>query len=77
MAATNQSVASLLLGLFDEDKNLRYVGGTKLTNEAGSRVLYQLESITQEPGFLRRKGGGRFISTFPDEWTPVKADHCG
>jgi ATP-dependent DNA ligase len=70
-ADDNQSVASLLLGLFDEDKNLRYVGGTMLTHEVGSRVLHQLESITQEPGFVRRKGGGRFISTFPDECTPT------
>jgi ATP-dependent DNA ligase len=71
-ASDNQSVASLLLGLFDEGKNLRYVGSTTLTNDVGSRVLYQLVSIIQEPGFVRLKGGGRFLSSFPDEWTPVK-----
>jgi ATP-dependent DNA ligase len=69
-ASDDQTVASLMLGLFDEDKNLRYVGGTKLTNEVGKSVAKKLESIVEPPGFVRRKSG-RFISTFPEVWTPV------
>jgi len=32
--------------------------------------LKELESIVQEPGFVRRNSG-RFISTFPEVWTPA------
>ena len=64
------AVASLLLGLFDETDCLRYVGGTKLSRGEGKRVLKELSSIEQEPGFVRRNSG-RFISTFPEVWTPV------
>ena len=66
----DRSVNSLLLGLYDEQRNLRYVGGTKLIHVEGSRVLKELESIIEPPGFVRSKSG-RFISTFPEVWTPV------
>jgi ATP-dependent DNA ligase len=32
--------------------------------------LKELESIVQEPGFVLRNSG-RFISTFPEVWTPA------
>ena len=64
------AVSSLLLGLFDETESLRYVGGTRLTQVEGKRVLKELAYIEQPPGFVRRNGG-RFISTFPEVWTPV------
>lgn len=63
-------VASLLLGLFYDMDSLRYVGGTRLTETEGKRILKEMESIVQPPGFVRRNSG-RFISTFPDVWTPV------
>ena len=69
-ASDGLSVASLLLGLFDETDSLRYVGGTRLTQVEGKKVLRELESIAQGPGFVRRNSG-RFISTFPEVWTPV------
>ena len=64
------SVATVLLGLFDDAESLRYVGGTRLAQVEGKKVLKELESIIQPPGFVRRNGG-RFISTFPEVWTPV------
>jgi ATP-dependent DNA ligase len=69
-ASDGLSVASILLGLFDETDSLRYVGGTRLTQADGRRVLKELESIEEAPGFVRRNSG-RFISTFPKVWIPV------
>src|SRR5262249_39621001 len=39
------AVASLLLGVFDETDSLRYVGGIRLTQAEGKRVLKELASI--------------------------------
>jgi ATP-dependent DNA ligase len=66
----DESVGSLLLGLFDEEQNLRYVGGTKLASVEGKSILKKLEALIKPPGFIRRKSG-RFISSFPEVWTPV------
>jgi len=69
--ADDKTVSALLLGLIDIDKELRYVGGVKLSGIEGKAVLKKLESLTKEQSFASRKHGGRFISSFPDEWTPV------
>lgn len=68
--ADGKSVGSLLLGLFDENEELRYVGGTKVAGQIGRAIIKDLESIIAPPGFVRRRSG-RFISTFPEEWSPV------
>ena len=69
-AADKQTVDSLLLGLFDDSQNLRYVGSTRLAQNEGRRIAKDLESKIQEPGFVRRKDGNRFVSHF-QVWFPV------
>src|SRR5690606_16627216 len=72
--ANSKTVASLLLGLYDDDGKLHHVGFTSAMNAEMRKTLTpKLEALAQPPGFTGRAPGGpsRWSTERSAEWTPL------
>jgi ATP-dependent DNA ligase len=72
--AAKAYVASLLLGLYDDDGLLHHVGFTSAMNAETKRKLTpELEKLIEPPGFTGRAPGGpsRWSTERSAEWNPV------
>ncbi len=73
----NTSVASLLLGLYDEESLLNHVGFTSSLS-AGERAAWTaaLEPLVESPGFTGKAPGGqsRWATERSTEWQPVRPE---
>ena len=68
-------VASLLLGLYNEQGKLDHVGFTStITNEERPELTKRLEGLCQAPGFTGKAPGGpsRWSTRRSSEWQPIK-----
>ncbi len=68
-------VASLLLGLYDDEGLLHHVGFTSAIAKADRKAMTeQLERMIEAPGFTGRAPGGpsRWNRGKPSEWQPLK-----
>lgn len=72
VSADGRGVASLLLGLYDDQKKLNYVGHLSgLPNTTRVEMLQHLQALEGPPGFTGRAPGG------PSRWDPSKSgDYC-
>ena len=67
-------VGSLLLGLYDDEGNLDYVGFTSsIYNDERAAFTEKLERIIEPPGFTGRAPGGpsRWSTKRSTEWRPL------
>jgi ATP-dependent DNA ligase len=72
---SGNSIGSLLLGLYDKDGELDYVGFTSGFSADEKKALYKkLSSMQAERSFTARTPGGpsRWNRGTESEWTPVK-----
>jgi ATP-dependent DNA ligase len=72
-----RQVASLLLGLYDEDGLLNHVGFTSgLSREERPALTRRLEALTEPPGFTGKVPGGpsRWTTERTAEWTPLRPE---
>jgi len=70
-------VASLLLGLFNDQGQLDHVGFTAtITNAERPELTKKLEALTGGPGFTGKAPGGpsRWTTDRTAEWTPLKPE---
>jgi ATP-dependent DNA ligase len=75
--AGSAEVASLLLGLYDEEGLLHHVGFTSGIKAVEKRALTQrLEPLIEAPGFTGRAPGGksRWASERSSEWHPLRPE---
>ena len=73
--ASKSTVASLLLGLYDDEGKLHHVGFTSAMNAEMKKALTpQLEALKSPPGFTGRAPGGpsRWSTERSAEWVPLK-----
>jgi ATP-dependent DNA ligase len=69
------TVASLLLGLYDDDGKLHHVGFTSAMNASMKRALTpELEALIEPPGFTGRAPGGpsRWSTGRSADWQPLR-----
>jgi ATP-dependent DNA ligase len=74
-AADGQSVASLLLGLYDDADKLDHVGFTSGIDAAERKALLpRLELLIEKPGFTGKAPGGpsRWNDGKESEWSPLR-----
>lgn len=72
-----RQVASLLLGLYDEDGLLNHVGFTSgLSREERPALTRRLEALAEPPGFTGKAPGGpsRWTTERTAEWTPLRPE---
>lgn len=70
-------VASLLLGLYDADDKLNYVGFTSaFAGEEKAALTDQLEALIAEPGFTGNAPGGpsRWNKAEQSKWYPLRSE---
>ena len=75
--ADGKSVASLLLGLYDENGLLHHVGFVgSLSAEERKRATQTLKPLVEEPGFTGNRPGGpsRWNRGKESEWFPVRPE---
>jgi ATP-dependent DNA ligase len=71
----SKEVGSLLLGLYDEDGKLDYVGFTAtIANKDRAALTAKLEALVSPPGFTGKAPGGpsRWSTERSEQWQPVK-----
>jgi len=76
-AKNGPEVASLLLGLYDADDRLHYVGFTSaFAKEDKVALTARLEKLIEEPGFTGNAPGGpsRWNDGEDSEWYPLRSD---
>lgn len=76
-AKNGPDVASLLLGLYDADDKLHYVGFTSaFAGEDKAALIAQLEKRIAEPGFTGNAPGGpsRWNNGEPSKWYPLRSE---
>jgi ATP-dependent DNA ligase len=74
-AKNGPEVASLLLGLYDENDKLNYVGFTSaFANEDKGALTSRLEKLVEEPGFTGNAPGGpsRWNDGEETKWYPLR-----
>ena len=70
-------VASLLLGLYDDEDRLNHVGFTSaLANEDKAGLTARLEALIEPPGFTGKAPGGpsRWNNGRESEWFPLRPE---
>jgi ATP-dependent DNA ligase len=73
--SSKSTVASLLLGLYDDDGKLHHVGFTSAMNaEMRKELTPKLEALRSPPGFTGRAPGGpsRWSTERSAEWVPLQ-----
>jgi ATP-dependent DNA ligase len=76
-AKNGRQVASLLLGLYDADDKLSYVGFTSaFAGEDRGSLTAKLEMLIAEPGFTGNAPGGpsRWNNGEQNEWYPLRSE---
>lgn len=75
--ADGQGVASLLLGLYDDEDKLDHVGFTSGIDAAARiELLAKLEPLIEKPGFTGKAPGGpsRWNDGKASEWSPLRPE---
>jgi ATP-dependent DNA ligase len=72
----SREVASLLLGLYDDDGKLHHVGFTTMLGADREKLTRRLEAMVEPPGFTGNAPGGpsRWATERSSEWQPLRPE---